>query len=61
MSDSNFSASQLAIIAAIVTVIGDILGLAAAVSAAKEEKESSDNNRRKLEDICKYIKDKLES
>lgn len=61
MSDQCFSASQLAIIAAVIVVIADVIGLIAAVSAYREEQESADSNKRKLEDICKYIQDKLNS
>lgn len=56
-----FSSTQLAIIAAVVVIIADIIGLFSAVSAFNEEQASADNNKKKLEDICKYIQDKLNS
>jgi uncharacterized protein YciW len=59
--DRTFSASQLAIIAAVIVVVADVVDLFAALAAYREEQESSNDNKRKLEDICKYIQDKLNS
>lgn len=61
MAEHFFSSTQLAIIAAVVVIIADIIGLFSAVSAFNEEQASADNNKKKLEDICKYIQDKLNS
>jgi len=61
VSDRTFSASQLAIIAAVIVIVADVVDLFAAVAAYREEQESSNDNKRKLEDICKYIQDKINS
>lgn len=53
-----FSSSQLAIIAAVIMVIGDIIGLIAALAAFDEEQQSKEETRHEIENKIRYLQDK---
>ncbi|GAE91027.1 hypothetical protein JCM21531_4698 [Acetivibrio straminisolvens JCM 21531] len=59
MSCNKLSSTQLAIISAVIMVIGDVIGLMAALAAFNEEQQSKDETRRELKSKIKYLQDKL--
>jgi len=56
---NKLSSTQLAIIAAVIMVIGDVIGLMAALAAFNEEQQSKEETRRELKNKIKYLQDKL--
>jgi len=58
---NKLSSTQLAIIAAVITVIGDLIALIAALAAFDEEQQGKEETRRELENNIKYKQDKLKS
>jgi predicted amino acid-binding ACT domain protein len=61
LSCNKLSSTQLAIIAAVVTVIGDVLALIAALAALKEEQQSKEEAKCELENKIKHLQDKLQA
>ena len=59
MSTNILSATQLAIIAAIVLIVADTIGLFAAITAFNEEQQSKEENNREIETKIKYLQSKL--
>ncbi|HHV98794.1 MAG TPA: hypothetical protein GXX36_04350 [Clostridiaceae bacterium] len=59
MSCNRFSSTQLSIIAAVIMVIADLIGLVAALAAFDEEQQSKEETRRQLKNKIKYLQDKL--
>ncbi|WP_243467893.1 hypothetical protein [Acetivibrio straminisolvens] len=59
LSCNKLSSTQLAIISAVIMVIGDVIGLMAALAAFNEEQQSKDETRRELKSKIKYLQDKL--
>ncbi len=55
------SSTQLAIIAAVITVIGDLVALLAALAAFNEEQQSKEEAKRELESKINYLQKKLHS
>jgi len=59
LSCNKFSSTQLAIIAAAILVIADVIGLIAALVAFDEEQQSKEEARREIKNKIKYLQDKL--
>lgn len=59
MACLRFSATQLAIIAAIVMVGADIIGLIAALAAYDEEQESKKTEKADIENQIRYLQGRL--
>jgi hypothetical protein len=58
---NKLSSTQLAIIAAVFTVIGDLIALIAALAAFNEEQQSKEEAKRELESKINYLQSKLQS
>jgi cell division protein ZapA (FtsZ GTPase activity inhibitor) len=61
LSVSKLSSTQLAIIAAVIVLIGDAIALIAALTAFFEEQQSEEETKCTLEAKIKYLQDKLKS
>lgn len=61
MPVNKLSATQLAIIAAVIVLIGDAIALIAALAAFREEQQNEIEAKRALEAKIKYLQDKLKS
>lgn len=59
LSVNKFSSAQLAVIAAVIMVIADVIGLISALAAFNEEQQSKEETKRELINIIKYLQDKL--
>ena len=59
LSCSSFSATQIAVIGAIILVIADIISLIAALAADNEYQQSKTEEKRAIEDEIKRLQDKL--
>lgn len=59
LSCFGLNALQLAIVAAIITVIADSIGLVAAVTAESEEQQSTAEEKQVIEDQIRYLQNKL--
>lgn len=58
---NKLSSTQLAIIAAVIMVIGDVIGLMAALAAFNEEQQSKEETRRELKNKIKYLQDNFKT
>lgn len=59
MSCMKLSASQIAVIGAVLLVIADVVALIAAITALKEEKEKKQETNRDIETKIKYLQGQL--